>query len=178
MISTTNEPRGALTGRSSILAVLADSSPFHGLLLTILARFGVPERFSRLTIPRVRLPVGHQHSQFWPILARFMDYHSLFRGPGVVSMVNEPCGAFTCRSSTLVVLADSDPFHGLLLTVLGSQSDFHGCRTPRCAYVSVINNRSFGRFWPVSWTITQFLAHVVISTTDEHRCVYVSVINI
>ena len=48
----------------------------------------------------------------------------------------------------------SGPFHGLLLTVLGSQSDFHGCRTPRCAYVSVINNHSFGRFWPVSWTIT------------------------
>ena len=35
---------------------------------------------------------------------------------------NEPCGAFTCRSSTLIVLADSDPFHGLLLTVLGPES--------------------------------------------------------
>ena len=51
-----------------------------------------------------------------------MDYYSLFWGPGVVSMVNEPCGAFMCRSSTLVVLADSDPFHGLLLTVLGPES--------------------------------------------------------
>ena len=37
---------------------------------------------------------------------------------------NEPCGAFTCRSSTLAVLADSDPFHGLLLTVLGPQTGF------------------------------------------------------
>ena len=64
--------------------------------------------------PKVRLHVGHQHWQFWPILARFMDYHSLFWGPGVVSMVNEPCGAFTCRSSTLAVLADFGPFHGLL----------------------------------------------------------------
>ena len=164
MISTTNEPRGALTGRSSILAVLADSGPFHGLLLTILAHFGVPERFSRLTIPRVRLPVGHQHSQFWPILARFVDYYSLFWGPEVISIVVEPkvrlCvghqhsqfwpilarfvdyhspfwgpeaislvvepqGALTCRSSTLIVLDDSGPFHGLLLTVLGSRSDFH-----------------------------------------------------
>ena len=102
----------------------------------------------------MRLRVGHQHWQFWPILARFMDYHSLFRGPGVVSMVNEPCGAFTCRSSTLAVLANSGPFLGLLLTILGSRSDFHSCWTPRCAYVSVINTGSFGRFWAVSWTIT------------------------
>ena len=28
--------------------------------------------------PRVRLRVGHQHSQFWPILARFMGYCSSF----------------------------------------------------------------------------------------------------
>ena len=32
---------------------------------------------------------------------------------------NEPLGAFTCRSSTLIVLADSGLFHGLLLTVWG-----------------------------------------------------------
>ena len=125
VISTIDEPKGALTGRSSILAVLADSVPFHGLLLKILARFGVPERFSRLTIPRVRLPVGHQHSQFWPILARFMNYYSLFWGPRVISTINKSWDAFTCRSSTLTVLADSSPFHGLLLTVLGSESDYH-----------------------------------------------------
>ena len=145
---------------------------------TITHCFGVPEWFPCLTNPMVRLRVGHQHWQFWPILARFMDYYSLFWGPGVISTINKPRGAFNCRSSTLVVFVDSGPFHGLLLTFLGSQSDFHGCRTPRCAYLSVINNCSFGRFWPVSWTITQFWGHVVISTTDEHRCVYVSVINI
>ena len=39
-------------------------------------------------------------------------------------MVVEPQGAFTCRSSTLIVLADFGPFRGLLLTVLGSRSDF------------------------------------------------------
>ena len=117
--------------------------------------------------PKVRLRVGHQHSQFWVILARFMDYYSLFWGPRVISTINKPHGAFKCRSSTLVVFVDSGTFQGLLLTFLGSQSDFHGCRTPRCAYVSVINNRSFGRFWPVSWTITQFWAHVVISTINE-----------
>ena len=69
-------------------------------------------------------------------------------------MVTEPRGALTCRSLTLAVLADSGPFRGLLLTNLGSQSDFYGCRSPRCAYVSFINNRHFGRFWPVSWDIT------------------------
>ena len=72
----------------------------------------------------VRLRVGYQHSRFWPILARFMDYYSLFCGPGVISTINEPWGAFTCWSSTLTVLADSGPFNGLLLTVLGSRIDF------------------------------------------------------
>ena len=75
----------------------------------------------------MRLRVGHQHSQFWPILARFVDYYSLFWGPGVISTNNEPRGALTCRLSTLVGFVDSDPFRGILLTVLGSQSDFHGC---------------------------------------------------
>ena len=141
----------------------------------------------------MRLRVGHQHSQFWPILARFVDYYSLFWGPGVIYTINEPWGAFTfrsstlavladsepfrgllltilgpkqisivvepqgaltCRSSTLTVLANSDPFRGLLLTNLGSRSDSHSCRTPRWAYVSVINTRSFDQFRPVSWTIT------------------------
>ena len=102
------------------------------LLLPILARFmavnhrfRVLEEFPQLTIPEVRLRVGHQHSQFWPILARFVDYYSLFWGPGVISMIDEPRGALTCRSSTLAVLAHSCPFHGLLITILGSWSDFH-----------------------------------------------------
>ena len=33
----------------------------------------------------------------------------------------------------------------------------------------VINTGSFGRFWPVSWTITLFLGPDVISMIDEHR---------
>ena len=71
----------------------------------------------------MRLRVGHQHSQFWPILARFMDY-SLFWGPGVISTINESWGAFMFRSSTLAVLADSDPFRALLLTVFGVPKRF------------------------------------------------------
>ena len=116
--------------------------------------FGVPEWFPWLTNPVVRLRVGHQHSRFWPILTRFVDYYSPVLGPKAISIVVEPQDVLTCWSSTLPVLADSGPFPGLLLTILGSQSDFHGCRTPRCAYVSVINTPSFGRFWPLSWTIT------------------------
>ena len=77
---------------------------------------------------------------------RFMDYYSLFWCPEVISMVVESQGALTCRSSTLEVLADSGLFHGLLLTDLGSQGDFHGCRTPRCAYVLVVETSNLGRF--------------------------------
>ena len=62
-----------------------------------------------------------------PILTRFVDYYLPFWGPKVIYIVVEPQGALTCRSLTLAVLADSGPFRGLLLTGLGSQSDFHGC---------------------------------------------------
>ena len=117
--------------------------------------------------PGLCLRVGQQHSQFWPILTCFVDYYSLFSGPEVISIVVEPQDVLTCWSSTLAVLADSGPFHGLLLTVLGSQSDFHGCRIPRCAYMLVINNHSLGRFWPVSWTTTLFWGLRVISMIDE-----------
>src|SRR6187399_2915461 len=92
---------------------------------TVTHRFGFPDRISRLTNPGVRLRLGHQHSQFWPILACFVDYYSPFWGPGVISTINEPRGAFTCWSSALAVLADSGPFRGLLLTVFGSRRDFH-----------------------------------------------------
>ena len=92
---------------------------------TITHCFVVPERFPRLTNPGVRLRVGHQYSQFCPILARFVDYYSPFWGPKVISILVEPQGALACRSSTLIDLADSSPFRGLLLTVLGSRSDFH-----------------------------------------------------
>ena len=93
----------------------------------------VTKRFPQSFNPKVRLRVGRQHSQFCPILACFVDYYSLFRGPGVIFTINEPLGAFTCRSSLILGLSDSGLFHGLLLTVLGSQNAFHGCRTQRCA---------------------------------------------
>ena len=115
-----DEAQGAITCRSSTLAILADSGPFFGLLITVLGS-GV---ISTIEKPRVRY-VSVINTQFWLILARFVDYYSLFSGPKVISTTYEPWGAFTCRSSTLTFLADSGPFRALLLTVLGPQSDFH-----------------------------------------------------
>ena len=106
------------------------------------------------------------------ILIRFVHYYSTFWGPRVISTIDEPRGAFMCLSSTLTVLAKSDLFRGLLLTIFGSRRDFHGCRTPRCAYVSVTNNHSLGRFLPVSWTITLFWGLVVISMIDEPQSAF------
>ena len=60
-----------------------------------------------------------------PILTRFVDYYLPFWGPKAISMGVEPQGALTCRSSTITVLADSGTFCALLLTVLGSRSDYH-----------------------------------------------------
>src|SRR6187401_2529045 len=134
VISTIDEPRGALTCRSSTLAVLADSGPFRGLLLTVLGSrviSTIDEPWGALTCRSSTVVVladsgpFRGHSPFWLILARFVDYYSLFWGPGVISTIDEPRGALTCRSSTLAVLADSGPFRGLLLTVLVSRSDFH-----------------------------------------------------
>ena len=115
-ISIVVEPQGALTSMSSTIAVWADFGPFLGLLLY----FGVSESFPRLTNPGVRLRVGHQHSQFWPILVYFVHYYSPFWGPRAIFTIDEPRGAFLCPSSTLTVLANSNPFRGLSLTVLGS----------------------------------------------------------
>ena len=67
----------------------------------------------------MRLRVRFQHLLFWPILVRFVDYYSLFWGPGVISTINEHQRVLTCRSSTRTVLAESGPFCGLLLIVLG-----------------------------------------------------------
>ena len=77
--------------------------------------------------PRVRLRVGHQHSQFLSILVYFVHYYLRFWGPRAISTIDELRGAFTCPTSTLTVLANSDPFRGLLLTVLGSRNNFHSC---------------------------------------------------
>ena len=123
---------------------------FWSVSCTTTYLFGVPEGFPRLTIPGVRLHVRRQHSLLWPILTRFVDYYSPFWGPEAISIVVEPQGALTSWSSTLTVLADSGPFRGLLLTVLGSWSDFHdyepwGAFTCRSSTLTILAD---------SWTIT------------------------
>ena len=116
----------------------------------------------------MRLRVGHQHSQFRLILACFVDYYRLFWGPRVISTIDEPKVRLRVghqHSQFWPILARFMDYY----SPFGVQSDFHGCQTPRCTYVSVINNHSLGQFWPVSWTITLFWGLGVISTIDEPR---------
>ena len=68
------------------------------------------------------LRVGHQHPHFLSIVTHFVDYYSPFWGPVVFSIFVEPQGALTCQSSTLTVLTDFGPFHGLSLIVFGPEA--------------------------------------------------------
>ena len=61
--------------------------------------------------------------RFWPISWTITQ----FWGPEVISTIVELRGAFKCQSTTLTILANSGLFRGLLLTVLGSRSDFYAC---------------------------------------------------
>ena len=63
----------------------------------------------------MHLRVGHKHSWFLSVLTRFVDYYSPFWGPEAISLVVEPQGALTCRSSTIAVWANFGSFLGLLL---------------------------------------------------------------
>ena len=94
VISTTDEPRGAFTRRSSTLTIWADSGPFRTLLLTVWC----PRAISTIDDPRVRLRVRRLHSQFCPIPTLFVDYYSPFWGPEAIFIVVEPQGAITCWS--------------------------------------------------------------------------------
>ena len=116
-----DEPRGTSTCGSSTLSVFVDCDPFHGLLLTVLG----PVAISIVVEPQGAFTCRSSTHAFWSIVTRFVDYYSPFWGPIVISIVTEPQGAHMCRSSTITVLADSGPFRGLLLTVLGSRSDVH-----------------------------------------------------
>ena len=60
-------------------------------------------------------------------------------------MINKPWGAFMCRSSRLAVFVDSDPFHGLLLTVWGPKVisvvvEHQGALTCRSSTLTVLAN--------------------------------------
>ena len=101
-----------------------------------------------------------------------MNYYSLFWGPEVISTIDEPRGAFTCRSSTLAVFVDSDPFRGLLLIVLVSRR-FSWLSNPRVPTLAVLAD-----FCP----FRGLLLTVLGSQGDFHGCrtpgcVYMLVIN-
>ena len=123
VISTINESWGVFMCRSSRLAVFVDSDLFQGYY----SPFWGTEVISMLVEPQAALMCRSSTLILMADSGCFMDYYSLFWCSGVASTINETWGAFTCWSSTLVVFVDSDPFRGLLLTVLGSRSDFHAC---------------------------------------------------
>ena len=106
-----------------VISTIDDSGPFRALLLTVLGS----REISTIDDPGGAFTCPSSTLIVWPILTRFVDYYSPFCGPQAISKVVEPQVAVMCRSSTLAVLADSGPFLGLLLTVLGSHSDFHSC---------------------------------------------------
>ena len=100
--------------------------PIQTRFLDYYSPFWGPEAISIVVEPQgAYMPVINTRGfgQFWSVSWNF----SLFWGPRVISTIHEPRGAFTCRSSTLEVFVDSDLLRGLLLTVLGSQSNFQGC---------------------------------------------------
>ena len=104
----------------------------HSQFLSILTRFVVyyspfwgTEVISMLFEPQGALMCQSSTLILMADSGRFMDYYSLFWGPRVISTINKPWDVSMCQSSTVAVLAYSGPFHGLLLTVLGSRSDFH-----------------------------------------------------
>ena len=105
----------------------------------------------------MRVRVRRQHSLFWPIMTRFMDYYSPFWGPKAIYMVVEPQGVLMCRSSTLTILANSGPFHGLLLTILarfGVPERFSRLTIPMVCLHVQRQYSQFLRILTVSWTIT------------------------
>ena len=105
---------------SSIILGLCDAGLCHGQLLAIL---GYQSDFHGCGTSRcayVLVAKIGSLGRFWPVCWTITQ----FWGPELISTIDEPWGAFTSRSSTLTILADSGPFPALLLTVLGSQSEF------------------------------------------------------
>ena len=120
----------------------------------------------------MRLHVGYQQSQFWPILARFLAYYSPFWGREAISIIVEPQGAHTCRSSTLAVFVDGDPFHGLLLS-FGFPKRFLLLSN---LGVLLLASHQHSPFWPILVRFpdyySPFSGPEVISKTNEPRGVF------
>jgi len=80
-------------------------------------------------------------------------------------MVLEPQGAVMCRSSTIIVLADSGPFSGLLLTVLGVPERF-----PRLTNTGVRLRVSHqhSECWPILFRFVDYYSAFWGSLSDFH----------
>ena len=81
-------------------------------------------------------------------------------------MIDEPQGALTCRSSTLVVLADSGPFHGLYSLfwgpgVISTIDETQGALTCRSSTLAVLAD---------SGPFHGLLITVLGSRNDFHVC--------
>ena len=114
----------------------------------------------------MRLRIGHQHSWFLSILTRFVDYYSPFWGPKEISIVVEPQGALTCRSSTIAVWADFGSFLGLLLSfggpgVISTINEPWGAFTCRSSTLAVLVD---------SDPFRALLLTVLASRSDFHAC--------
>ena len=84
--------------------------------------------------------------RFWPV--SWTITHR-FGGPEAIFIVVEPQGVLTSWSSTLAVLADSGPFHGLLLTIWGPKAismvvELQGALTCRSSTLTALAD--YGRF--------------------------------
>ena len=107
-----------------------------------------------------------------------MDYYSLFWGPELISTIDEPLGVFTCRSSILAVLNDSNPFRGLLLTVWWPEA-ISVVFEPQGTFTCLSSTLAI---WADSGPFCGLLPTVLGSRSNSHscgtpRCAYVSVIN-
>ena len=140
------KPEGALMCRSSTLAVLADSDPFRGLLLTDFRSRGDPN--IRGT-PGVRLRGPRKNPHIWSILTSFLRYYPLILGPGAIRTFVEPRGPVMGMLSKLVDLVPYSQFSVLLPTNFGSPGDPNVWGTPGSGYGDVVKTRSFGPFQPV-----------------------------
>ena len=96
---------------------------FCVLSWTITHRFRVQRDFHGCRTPRcayVLIIKTRSLRRFFPVSWTITQVW----GPEVISTIDEPPVTFTCRSSTLKILAYSGSFRALLHTSLGSQSDF------------------------------------------------------
>ena len=126
---------------------------------TITHCFGVLEWFPWLTNPVVRLCVGHQHSQFWRILAHFLDYYSLFWGSGVISTINElNPGVRLCagqqHSQFLSILPRFMVYYSLFwgpgaISIIDAPRGAFTCRSP--AIVILFDSARFVDYYSLFW---------------------------